>query len=147
MRILVCGGRDFGDLRSLESDRLHPLWEKREKEYRFIFECIYALMPKAIEDDMNTWFPPGDIVIISGAARGADDVAIQWAVLHDLTPLEYPADWKKYGKAAGVIRNQFMLDDSKPDIVLAFPGGEGTAHMVSIAKKANIKVIEYEFST
>lgn len=47
---------------------------------------------------------------------------------------------QKYGKSAGPIRNQTMLDDGKPDLVLAFPGGRGTADMVAKAEKHGIPV-------
>ena len=54
---------------------------------------------------------------------------------------EYPADWKKYGKSAGPLRNQRMIDEGKPDLVVAFPGGVGTADMISRAKAYNISVL------
>ncbi len=53
-----------------------------------------------------------------------------------------PADWDKFGKGAGPIRNQQMIDEGKPDLVVAFPGGTGTADMVKRAKKHGIEVIE-----
>lgn len=56
--------------------------------------------------------------------------------------LNYPANWSKYKKKAGPIRNQQMLDEGKPDLVVAFSGGTGTADMVHRAKVANVKVIE-----
>lgn len=49
--------------------------------------------------------------------------------------------WKDHGKAAGPIRNQLMLDDFKPDLVVAFPGGKGTADMVKKAQDAGVTVI------
>lgn len=52
------------------------------------------------------------------------------------------ADWSKYGKAAGPMRNQKMLDEYKPDLVVALPGGRGTADMVSRARVAGVEVIE-----
>jgi UDP-N-acetylmuramoylalanine-D-glutamate ligase len=55
----------------------------------------------------------------------------------------YPAKWDLHGKSAGPIRNQQMLDTGV-DLVIAFPGGKGTAHMVSIAKKAGVKVVEID---
>jgi hypothetical protein len=60
--------------------------------------------------------------------------------------LSYPAQWAKYGKKAGTIRNCQMLNEGHPDIVLAFPlpGSIGTWHMVKIAKKAGVGVIVYE---
>lgn len=91
---------------------------------------------------MTTWLPPPDTVIIHGAATGADSLANRWAVVNWVRSEEYPADWKKHGAAAGPIRNQRMIDEGKPDLVVAFPGGKGTADMVSRAKAAGVRVIE-----
>lgn len=84
---------------------------------------------------------PAD-TIIHGGARGADTMADQLS--HSLgCKLEvYAADWNAHGKAAGYIRNQQMLDEGKPDMVIAFPGGRGTADMVKRAKKAGVPVTE-----
>jgi len=122
VRILVCGGRDFDD-------------------YPLVRQTLYSLLPPSTED-MSTWLPPPDTVIIHGGARGADLLADQWAVTNWVTIEEYKADWNKHGKAAGPIRNKQMLEEGKPDLVVAFPGGKGTAHMVRIAKEAGIKVME-----
>jgi len=54
------------------------------------------------------------------------------------------AKWSKHGRAAGPIRNQEMIDECKPDLVVAFPGGRGTADMVRRAKAAGIRVIEVQ---
>ena len=81
-------------------------------------------------------------VVIHGCARGADSLADQWAFAH-LIPVErYPADWRKHGKAAGPIRNAEMLHEGKPDVVIAFPGGVGTAHMVKIARAKGVQVLQ-----
>lgn len=84
--------------------------------------------------------PPEITEIISGMARGADSLAAEWAMRFGFKLHKFPADWNKHGKAAGAIRNQQMLDEGKPDVVIAFPGGTGTADMVRRAKKAGIKV-------
>ena len=81
--------------------------------------------------------------IISGMAKGADSIAAEYATRFGISLLKFPADWEKHGKSAGPIRNQQMLDEGKPDLVVAFKGGRGTAHMVSIARKAGIPVKEY----
>ena len=81
-------------------------------------------------------------VVISGLAPGADTLAIQWAHSRKISLLCFPANWKAHGKAAGPIRNQKMLDEGKPDLVLAFPGGRGTADMVRRAKQAGVTVVE-----
>ena len=51
-----------------------------------------------------------------------------------------PADWKRHGRAAGPIRNGEMLKD-RPDLVVAFPGGKGTANMVTQATNAGIEIV------
>lgn len=79
-------------------------------------------------------------VIIHGDAYGADSLGKAWAERHHVLDDPWPADWAKYGKAAGVIRNSKMLEGSKPDIVVAFPGNTGTADMVAKAEKAGVRV-------
>lgn len=81
-------------------------------------------------------------VVIHGAARGADSLAHRWAQNRYVAVESYPADWQTHGKAAGPIRNAKMLAEGRPDLVVAFPGGKGTAHMVKIARAQNIRVLE-----
>lgn len=69
-------------------------------------------------------------------------MAVDWAVINWCPFTEFPADWDKYGKSAGYIRNQQMLDEGCPDYVVAFPGGAGTNMMKRIASKAGVPVIE-----
>jgi hypothetical protein len=87
--------------------------------------------------------------VMEGGAKGADAAARAWAcrpfspgVLIEHFP--FPADWDKYGKAAGPIRNQQMLDEGHPDMVIAFhddlTNSKGTKDMVKRAKKAGVPV-------
>ena len=82
--------------------------------------------------------------IIHGAARGADRIAGEWAKSRMVPVRPFPADWDQYGKAAGPIRNQQMLDEGKPDLVMAFhndiENSKGTRDMVRRARKADIEV-------
>lgn len=80
--------------------------------------------------------------LICGGARGADDLAYTWACRRDVPAELYMADWERHGRRGGPIRNQRMLDEGKPDLVLAFPGGPGTADMVRRARKAGVGVRE-----
>lgn len=80
--------------------------------------------------------------VIHGAAPGADGLAARWAKEVGIPVKAYPAAWNIHGPAAGPIRNQQMLDEGKPDLVIAFPGGRGTADMVRRAKAAGVKVVE-----
>jgi hypothetical protein len=112
MRVLVCGGRDFDD-RDLLMGTLSALAKT---------ESIDA--------------------VIEGNAKGADRLAGYWARDRGITNLKFRPDWQNHGKYAGPIRNQRMLDEGKPDLVIAFPGGNGTADMVRRAKAAGVRVIE-----
>jgi|TARA_R110000744_G_scaffold246787_3_gene363200 hypothetical protein len=81
-------------------------------------------------------------VVISGTAKGADRLGEKWAQANDVAVERYPAQWSRYGGAAGPIRNQEMLDKGKPDLVVVFKGGKGSAHMASIARKAKVKTMK-----
>ena len=81
--------------------------------------------------------------IIEGDARGADRIAGYWAKKNRVDLLLFPANWN-LGKSAGFIRNKQMLEEGKPDLVIAFPGGKGTANMVKLAKEAGIPVKEID---
>ncbi len=94
-----------------------------------------------LNDTLNT-FRSNISVLISGNARGADQLGEQWAKTNGVEIDRYPAQWDIYGKSAGFRRNEQMLREGKPNVVIAFRGGTGTAHMVRTAKAANIKVWE-----
>lgn len=112
MKILVCGDRN---------------WSNKESIQKILEKC----------KDKCT-------LLIHGDARGADRLAGEIGIELRLIVLAVPAKWDKYKKAAGLIRNQEMLD-MKPDLVIAFhsdiENSKGTKHMISIAKKAGIKVL------
>jgi hypothetical protein len=82
-------------------------------------------------------------MIIHGGASGADRLAGEWAASRGIPVEVHPADWQKYGRAAGPIRNQQMID-RKPDMVVAFPGGRGTADMVRRVRMAGIELVVVE---
>jgi predicted Rossmann fold nucleotide-binding protein DprA/Smf involved in DNA uptake len=78
--------------------------------------------------------------IISGGAAGADTLAEQYAKTHAIPLQVFQADWKKYGRQAGPIRNKLIVESS--DEVLAFWDGssKGTQSTIKLATKANKKV-------
>lgn len=89
---------------------------------------------------------PMDMVIIHGGAKGVDAIADAIGRGYLGVPVEvYPADWEKDGRAAGPIRNQRMLDEGKPDLVLAYPStkhaSRGTMDMVRRAKAAGVRTV------
>lgn len=81
-------------------------------------------------------------VIIEGGASGADKLSHDWAYRAGVRVETFHANWRAHGRGAGPIRNQRMIDEGKPDMVVAFPGGRGTADMVRRAKAAGIEVRE-----
>ena len=78
--------------------------------------------------------------VVHGGASGADRIAGYWAELRGVPCTVYPAEWGRYGRKAGPIRNLHMLKDSQPDMVVAFPGGRGTAHMIATARSHGVPV-------
>ena len=77
-------------------------------------------------------------IVVHGGARGADSLAGEWCQARGKEERVYPARWNIHGKVAGPLRNREMLKEELDglDGVIAFPGGNGTRDMVSIAKKA-----------
>lgn len=138
MKILVCGGRDFANPKPYDHS---PENKKAMDEYRFVQEELVKIVNKHSKEynPDDNWLPT-DITIISGGARGVDSAAIDFATVHFCKLEVFKADWNKHGKAAGPIRNQQMLDEGKPDLVVAFPGGRGTQHMVRITEKSQVVV-------
>lgn len=80
-------------------------------------------------------------LLIEGGAPGADAMARVWAQHSGIHTATVPALWDRYHSGAGPLRNQAMLE-LKPDLVIAFPGENGTAHMVRLAKAAGVRVQE-----
>lgn len=114
MRVLVCGGRDYKD-RVLMDQTLDP--------YR---------------NRTGLW--SAKHTIIHGGAKGADALAAEWADLFDVQSECFAADWSAHGRAAGPIRNAQMIAEGKPDLVVAFAGGDGTEDMIRKAEAAGIPV-------
>lgn len=114
MRVLCCGGRTYSN---------------REKVYEVL-------------DQINSKTPITEIH--QGGAFGADRLAAEWAFERDISCEEHPADWKRYGNTAGIFRNIEMFKASNPHMVIAFPGGAGTNHMISVAKRSDnpVEVLE-----
>jgi len=84
-----------------------------------------------------------DVEIISGGARGADALGEQFAKKYGLKLTVFPADWNKYDKKAGPIRNIQMAEYAQENgILIAFWDGvsRGTKHMIDTARKYGLEV-------
>lgn len=120
MRVIVCGCRDF---------------------------CDNNLLFQTLDGILSNF---DDVEIISGHATGADKIGEEYAKSRGLKCAVFKAEWDKYGRAAGPIRNKQMLYYAMEDhpLVIAFWDGKsrGTKNMIDIAKKVNVatKIILYE---
>lgn len=110
MRVIVCGGRAF-----------------RNAE---LIRCT-------LRQFMAT---KGLTAIAHGGASGVDSLADLFGRHWGLPVRTYLPEWRKHGVQAGPLRNERMLSDFRPDAVIAFPGNEGTADMVTRALRAGVPV-------
>jgi hypothetical protein len=111
MKVLICGGRRFGD-----------------------WMMFYRALDRFNLTHLPIW------CVIHGDAPGADTMAHQWATARGLQVIPCPADWETYGRGAGYMRNKTMLMIHKPQAVIAFPGGPGTQNMVGLAQDHRVPV-------
>lgn len=113
-KVLVCGSRDYDD---------------RDKVYH-VLDAYLARIGHTM-------------MVISGGARGADELAREWAVDRKVDHMVLYAKWQLSPKGAGPIRNRRMAA-KKPRLVLAFSkdfdNSRGTADMIKVAEKLEIKV-------
>lgn len=114
-RILICGDRN---------------WSNKKR----LFDVMISIIRKHDTE-----------CIIEGEARGADLMGKEFAEYYRLLVHKYPADWTKFGRTAGMIRNKQMLDEGKPTMVIGFhndiSSSKGTKNMLDISKKAGIKTL------
>lgn len=120
MKVLVTGGRHFRNR--------NWLWAGLDR--------LYTLHPITM--------------LIEGGAEGADRYASEWVAWTNqsagfglIQHITVPAEWAQFGRSAGHIRNAKMADLG-PDVVLAAPGGKGTANMIETARKRGIQVVLLE---
>lgn len=81
-----------------------------------------------------------DTEIVSGTARGADRFGEWFADTYEIPVKRFPANWDKFGKSAGYIRNKEMADYSTHLIALWDGKSKGTKHMVDLAKEKGLKI-------
>lgn len=118
---LITGSRDFP-------------WSEHEEIYNTL-------------DSHLRWHP--DTVMINGLAKGADTICHTWATTNNVLIEQYPAEWDKYGKGAGPVRNKQMLKrlmEKNSSIVYAFFYGDpaasrGTANMVAQCQSNGVEPI------
>lgn len=110
MKLIIAGGRDFAD-----------------------YELLTAKIEELIVGEPH-------VEIVSGGARGADRLGEFFAIDHDLPIKRFPADWDRYGKAAGFKRNSEMADYADHCICFWDGKSKGTGHMINLAKSKGLKL-------
>lgn len=118
-RVIIAGTRSFNDYELLRDSCNNLLSEKQRTH---------------------------TVVVISGTARGADQMGERYARERGFQLRRFPADWEQYGKSAGHIRNAKMADNA--DALIAFWDGEskGTKNMIDNARRKGlaVRVIQYQ---
>lgn len=123
MRVIIAGSRDFYD------------YEKLKNTVDGYLQNVDSLTP----------------VIISGTARGADRLGEKYAIEHSYEVRRFPANWDKYGKSAGYIRNremaQYAIANESVGVLISFWDGKsrGTKYMIELAKEYGLRVIVVNF--
>lgn len=113
-KLIVAGGRDFSD---------------------------YPMLEAALDQALSEKIEAGEVIeIVSGDARGADSLGVQYANKRGLAVKHFPADWNRFGKSAGYKRNAQMADYA--DALYAFWDGKskGTAHMIELSRQKALQV-------
>lgn len=116
VKVIIAGSRNFEDFEKLE----------------------HTIMMKFKEKGLHR----NDVEIISGTARGADQLGEKFAYKYGLALTKFPANWDKYGKRAGYLRNVDMAEYAKDNgLLFAFWDGQskGTKHMIEIGKKYHLE--------
>jgi hypothetical protein len=115
IKVIIAGGRDFDD-----------------------FNKLCQVCDEFLQDQ-------NDIEIVSGACKGADLLGERYATERNYPIKQFPADWRRYGKSAGLKRNTEMA--AYAHTLIAFWDGEskGTQNMIDLAKQADLKVEVFYF--
>jgi hypothetical protein len=110
MKLIIAGGRDFSN-------------------YDLLIESVNLIIPGV----------PG-VEIVSGGAKGADNLGERFAIDNNLQIKRFPAEWDKYGKSAGYRRNSDMADYADSCICFWDGQSKGTNHMINLAKQKGLSV-------
>jgi hypothetical protein len=111
-KVIIAGSRDFNDYELLKSKMLYYL----------------------------KGFDLSEVEIVSGTARGADQLGERFAREFGCKLKQFPADWETYGKKAGYLRNVDMAKYSDACVCFWDGRSRGTKHMIDIAKKEGLKL-------
>lgn len=112
MKLIIAGGRDY-------------VLEGQVSDFDQFMQAIVDQLGAVTE-------------VVSGGAKGADSVGMDWAGRKGIPVRVFAPDWDAYGRAAGPIRNRQMAEYA--DALVCFPGGKGTASMIREAEKVGLRI-------
>jgi len=121
INVVVTGGRDFNDAAFVNRvlDDIRP------------FRIFHGAC--GVDADKQDW----------RKLKGADKLANDWAISRGVFVLGVPAAWSRLGLRAGPVRNKRLITDYLPNLVIAFPGGNGTRNLISHAEHYGTRIIAY----
>lgn len=114
-KVLVCGSRSITDT-------------------PWVYSQIEKYTQELIRSNPTNLNNP---VLIEGEARGVDSIAKDYALEHNWSIESYPAEWDKYGKSAGYIRNDIMVKEADFVLVLWDGLSRGTKHDIDLCRRYN----------
>lgn len=97
----------------------------------------YPLLKEKLDFFLKDKHP---VMIISGGAKGADELGIKYALENHCSIFELAAEWNVYGKSAGPIRNERMAKEAQACVVFWDGISKGTASMIALAKQYGLKL-------
>jgi len=93
----------------------------------------YKMLCERLDRILSEKLKTHNVIIVSGMARGADNMGERYARERKLLVHRYPAEWDKYGKSAGHKRNRQMAENADACVAFWANGSRGTASMIKIA--------------
>lgn len=123
LRVIIAGSRNFDDFSKLMNSCIDILHEISDQN-----------------DDLDK------IRVVSGTARGADQLGEQYAKIAGYEVSRFVPDWDGLGKRAGYVRNaemaKYAMADGNYGVLIAFWDGKskGTKHMIDLAEKNGLEV-------
>jgi len=142
MKAIIAGSRDITDFNFVHKCILDTILKLHQERFKTIKTDSKEELNKRVWEGVNIITE-----VVSGTAKGVDRLGENWALENQLNITRFPADWDKYGKKAGYIRNKQMADyTGKEGILIAIWDGKsrGTKMMIDIAKKKGIRAFIYK---
>lgn len=107
------------------------------RDYKLFEKEVTKFLDRVMKEE---GLPQERIYIVEGEASGADKMAVRYALEYGYEYKPFPADWKTYGKRAGMIRNEDMSVEARWGIGFHVGDSPGTRNMISICKKYGDKL-------